>query len=32
MLKTIFSMWNHSIFHLKVYLKEFLNLEVISNL
>ncbi|CAK73438.1 unnamed protein product (macronuclear) [Paramecium tetraurelia] len=32
MLNTIFRMWNHSVFHLKVYLKEFLNLEVISNL
>ncbi|CAD8057548.1 unnamed protein product [Paramecium primaurelia] len=32
MLNTIFKMWNHSVFHLKVYLKEFLNLEVINNL
>ncbi|CAD8151052.1 unnamed protein product [Paramecium octaurelia] len=32
MLNTIFKMWNHSVFHLKVYLKEFLNLEVITNL
>ncbi|CAD8165974.1 unnamed protein product [Paramecium pentaurelia] len=32
MLNTIFRMWNHSVFHLKVYLKEFLNLEVINNL
>ncbi|CAK75578.1 unnamed protein product (macronuclear) [Paramecium tetraurelia] len=32
LLNTIYAMWGHSFFHLKLYLKEFLSIEVINNL
>lgn len=32
LLSVIYNMWSHSAFHLKSYLKEFISLEVISNL